>query len=49
MLGVPEHHHDVVIVGGGAAGVSAALECTDIQLDVVLLEATAALAASWPR
>ena len=43
MLGVPEHHHDVVIVGGGAAGVSAALECTDIQLDVVLLEATAAL------
>jgi thioredoxin reductase (NADPH) len=40
---VPEGQHDVVIVGGGPAGVSAALECSDIQLDVVLLEANAAL------
>jgi thioredoxin reductase (NADPH) len=38
-----EGQHDVVIVGGGTAGVSAALECSDIQLDVVLLEATGAL------
>jgi thioredoxin reductase (NADPH) len=40
---VTEQQHDVVIVGGGAAGVSAALECVDIQLDVVLLEASSAL------
>jgi thioredoxin reductase (NADPH) len=32
--------HDVVIIGAGAAGVSAAIECFDIQLDVVLLEAS---------
>jgi thioredoxin reductase (NADPH) len=43
MLSVPERQHSVVIVGGGAAGVSAALECSDIQLDVVLLEANATL------
>jgi thioredoxin reductase (NADPH) len=35
---VTEAQHDVVIIGGGVAGVSAALECTDIRLDVVLLE-----------
>jgi len=31
--------HDVVVIGAGAAGVSAAIECFDIQLDVVVLEA----------
>jgi thioredoxin reductase (NADPH) len=40
---VTGRQHDVVIVGGGVAGVSAALECADIQLDVVLLEAGPAL------
>jgi thioredoxin reductase (NADPH) len=40
---VTDPEHDVVIVGGGPAGVSAALECTDIQLDVVLLESGQAL------
>jgi thioredoxin reductase len=32
--------HDVVVIGAGAAGVSAAIECFDIQLDVLVLEAT---------
>lgn len=32
--------HDVIVIGAGAAGVSAAIECFDIQLDVVVLEAT---------
>jgi thioredoxin reductase (NADPH) len=35
--------HDVVVVGGGPAGVSAALECVDMKLDTVLLEARSAL------
>ena len=38
-----DREQDVVIVGGGPAGVSAALECADIKLEVVLLEAGAAL------
>jgi thioredoxin reductase (NADPH) len=32
--------HDVVVVGAGAAGVSAAIECFDIRLDVVVMEAS---------
>jgi thioredoxin reductase (NADPH) len=32
--------HDLVVIGAGAAGVSAAIECLDIQLDLVVLEAT---------
>jgi thioredoxin reductase (NADPH) len=39
----PGEHHEVVIVGGGAAGVSCALECFDISLETVLLEANAML------
>jgi thioredoxin reductase (NADPH) len=30
--------HDVVVIGAGAAGVSAGIECFDIQLDVIVLE-----------
>jgi len=36
-----QNERDVVVVGGGAAGVSCALECTDIQLDTVVFEADA--------
>jgi thioredoxin reductase (NADPH) len=38
-----EEHHEVVVVGGGPAGVSCALECFDLQLDTVLLEANSSL------
>jgi thioredoxin reductase len=38
-----EAQHDVVVVGGGAAGVNCALECFDIRLDTVLVEAGATL------
>ena len=34
-----EEEHDAVIIGAGPAGVSSALECHDIQLDTVVLEA----------
>lgn len=38
-----ENRHDVVVVGGGPAGVSCALECLDVKLNTVLLEATSAV------
>ena len=37
-----EERHQVVIVGGGPAGVACALECFDVQLDTVLLDAAPA-------
>jgi thioredoxin reductase (NADPH) len=40
---VPAEQHQVVVVGGGVAGLSCALECVDVQLDTVLLEAAARL------
>jgi thioredoxin reductase (NADPH) len=38
-----EEHHDVVIIGGGPAGVNCALECFDIQLETLLVEASSTL------
>jgi thioredoxin reductase (NADPH) len=38
-----DRNHDVVIVGGGPAGINGALECFDINLDTIVLEAQAAL------
>ena len=43
-----EEQHDVVVVGGGVAGVNCALECFDIQLDTVLVEASATLGGQLP-
>jgi thioredoxin reductase (NADPH) len=44
-----EEHHDVVVVGGGVAGVNCALECFDIQLDTILVEASATLGGQLPE
>lgn len=41
--------HDVVVVGGGVAGVNCALECSDIQLDTILIEANATLGGQLPE
>jgi thioredoxin reductase (NADPH) len=35
---VTDRPHDVIVIGAGVAGVSTAIECSDIQLDVLLLE-----------
>ena len=41
--------HDVVIIGGGVAGVSAALECVDTNLDTVVLEGRDELGGQLPE
>jgi thioredoxin reductase (NADPH) len=35
----PDRGHDVIVIGAGPAGVSCALECFDIQLDTLVIEA----------
>src|SRR5262245_38149410 len=44
-----DEQHDVVVIGGGAAGVSCALECFDIQLDTLLVEASPTLGGQLPE
>jgi thioredoxin reductase (NADPH) len=44
-----EEQHDVVVIGGGVAGVNCALECFDIQLDTILVEASAAMGGQLPE
>jgi thioredoxin reductase (NADPH) len=44
-----EEHHDVIVIGGGLAGVNCALECFDIQLDTILVEASATLGGQLPE
>ena len=41
--------HEVVVIGGGPAGVNAALECVDMKLDTVLLEAGPVLGGQLPE
>ncbi|HEY8217475.1 MAG TPA: NAD(P)/FAD-dependent oxidoreductase [Acidimicrobiia bacterium] len=40
--------HDVVIIGGGPAGLNCALECFDIQLDTLVVEAKPELGGQAP-
>jgi thioredoxin reductase (NADPH) len=44
-----EADHDVIVIGGGVAGVNCALECFDIQLDTLLVEARAELGGQVPE
>jgi thioredoxin reductase (NADPH) len=44
-----EEHHDVIVMGGGPAGLNCALECFDIQLDTLLVEANPALGGQAPE
>jgi len=43
------HVHDVVVIGGGPAGVGCALECFDIQLDTLLVDAAPTLGGQLPE
>jgi thioredoxin reductase len=44
-----EASHDVVVIGGGVAGVNCALECFDIQLDTILIDANGTLGGQLPE
>jgi thioredoxin reductase (NADPH) len=45
----PDQGHDVIVIGGGPAGVSCALECFDIQLDILVVESNADLGGQLPE
>ena len=44
-----EELHDVVVIGGGVAGANCVLECFDIQLDTILIDAKATLGGQLPE
>jgi len=45
----PDRVHDVVVIGGGPAGVNCALECFDIQLETLLVDAAPVLGGQLPE
>lgn len=45
----PDQSHDVIVIGGGPAGLNCALECFDIQLDTLLVEAESTVGGQLPE
>ena len=45
----PDQSHDVIVIGSGPAGLNCALECFDIQLDTLLVEAESTVGGQLPE